>query len=576
MRLLPFFRSVEWGETNGCLTLYLVCRQRVGATKFFYEMVSRWLLPGHRLDILSFFSVDFQFLQHPKEVFTLSEMVVALKGKESLSFIRAQLNVLEVEMRLGLTSIYHAHRILEMKGMAREEKVALMQEKISFLVKRYPEHFDYDIFSHLHHFLVMCHENFKMDRDDRQMARLVAVFYLFRRFICEQLALFPKQRFILVKASRIILNLPLGKKRVLGLWIGLNFVGENELFDERHLKEVLHRYFLNLKEVEGSLFSEHFKENRLQLLYLEVEKIEGGDFTALEIKELKEKLRLEIQKGIEKIAHPLFMPRNEEEVMRNIITLSHQLRSSRDLPQAILSFDTQIDTELSFTVIWARVIKSDDLSVESLFEKSPCLLRFSIDRVRQIGWIRKKFPKEASVFRVKIPIASFLRPDHSVDLFKARQFLVNELQAVLGEFRDYNGGMIAKQHEQYLALKKELVDLARQDEWLLELFFHSIFPIELRTVFPLKPLAILFRMMIPLMKEDQGEKPSWIKKREDGYVFCFRPYCSYEERDAFLLEVQKLDLFSSDVLFLDLGAYDALFIGIIYKGSDQVVNNFIK
>jgi len=33
------------------------------------------------------------------------------------------------------------------------------------------------------------------------------------------------------------------------------------------------------------------------------------------------------------MAHALFMPRNEEEVIRNIITLSNQLKASHDLPR---------------------------------------------------------------------------------------------------------------------------------------------------------------------------------------------------------------------------------------------------
>ena len=249
------------------------------------------------------------------------------------------------------------------------------------------------------------------------------------------------------------------------------------------------------------------------MLYFEVEKEELTDFSTLEREGLKEKLSIELQAGIEKVAHSLFMPRNEEEVMRNIITLSNQLRFFKDLPQAIISFDEQTESELSFTVIWLRILKPGDVPIEEVFGKSTCLLKIVLERIRQMGLIRKKFPKEASVFRVKIPIASFLRSDCSVDLFKARYFLVTELESVLGQFRDYNGGMIAKQHEQYLALKKRVWD--RKDEWILENFFHSIFPIELRSVFPIEPLEILFKI---LLKSIAGEERC-LTQIDDEYAF---------------------------------------------------------
>ena len=62
------------------------------------------------------------------------------------------------------------------------------------------------------------------------------------------------------------------------------------------------------------------------------------------------------------------MPRNEEEVMRNIITLSNQLRLSRDLPQVIINFEEQSSKQLSFTVIWLRVLKPADLPIKNHFK----------------------------------------------------------------------------------------------------------------------------------------------------------------------------------------------------------------
>ena len=46
----------------------------------------------------------------------------------------------------------------------------------------------------------------------------------------------------------------------------------------------------------------------------------------------------------------------------------------------------------------------------------------------------------------------------------------------MGEIRDYNGGMISKQHELLLDIRKSLCDI-HYDELLLEDFFYSLAPV---------------------------------------------------------------------------------------------------
>ena len=79
-------------------------------------MITRWLLPGKKLDPASFFATNFQFYEIGKNYFLLCEMTISLetlpKGRRS-----APNGVLwRREIRLGLISVYHANRILEIKG----------------------------------------------------------------------------------------------------------------------------------------------------------------------------------------------------------------------------------------------------------------------------------------------------------------------------------------------------------------------------------------------------------------------------------------------------------------------------
>ncbi len=145
--------------------------------------------------------------------------------------------------------------------------------------------------------------------------------------------------------------------------------------------------------------------------------------------------------------HPIFNPRNEEEIMRNIVTLSNQIKYVRDIPHVYISFDEQSYKQLFFTVTMVRLRKSGSLSIAELFQASKSSVEYLHDRVKNVGTVRRNVPKEATVFRVSIPKADFLRADQSIDIFKARQCVVAEICRIVGEIRDYNGGIISKQNE---------------------------------------------------------------------------------------------------------------------------------
>lgn len=564
-RLLPVIKWSEWGEQSKNLSIFLLCRHRANGIKFFYEMISRWLMPGKRPNMSSFFATDFKLPGISDETFTISEIVITLDFTD-IEKTRHQLPILESEIRLGLLSVYHANRILEIKGLSADEKTSLIQERIASLLERRPKDFDHDIFMQMQHFLVMCTEEFKAVREYGHMSRIIYVFYLFFKALRDQVDKHPGQRFVQIKLSKTFLHLAFGLKKVVGLFVALNFLNDNELFEERHFIRVLKHHFPDLSIVEDSFFSCISKEERTEVLYIEVEKGDGSDFSLSEMRKIKERLPDEIRNGIEKLTRPLFMPRNEEEVMRNIITLSNQLKLARDLPQVIITFDEQMENELSFTVIWLRVLQSTDLSLQELFEVCECFVKFVPDRIKRVGMIRNKYPKEATVFRLRFEAHPFLRSDQSVDLFKARQALVQELRRILGEFRDYNGGMIAKQYEQYQALKGLFSDLDKKEELLLENFFHSIFPIELRSMFnphPLKNLFIMFLKAIAKNRESE-QKSAIFYEVDEQYSYFLLSYDTLHLKECATEAISCLQIPSSQLLTISMQVFEVYYLGYIY------------
>lgn len=565
---------IRWSsnEDKTHLSVFLLCRQRPNAAKFFYEMLSRWLVPGKRLDFSLFFATDFQISGESEDVYTIAEIAFLEEDKKIANAMQRNLPLIEMEIRLGIASTYHANRILEGKGLSLDEKTAMIQEMIASLIRRRPQDFDYDLFSQMQHFLVMCEDEFKTVRECKQMCRIIYVFYLFRRAIRLLVEEFPKRRHLSFKLSCAKIHLPFGVKKVLSLFVGMNFLKENELFEEMHLVDALSNYIPGIRAVKDSFFASRSREDKIHTLYLEVEKENGDFFSIEEISKLRRALPEDLKGRVEQLIRPVFMPRNEEEVMRNLLILSKQLKYMRDLPQMIISFDEQSDIEISFLVMLVRRMEEGDLNVKEKLQEFQSDLKFHVDRIKKMGMIRNKYQKEGSVFRVHLSNKLFLRKDHSVDLYKARQKVVEDLQKIFGEMRDYNGGMISKQIEAFCLLKLKLGEIGRQHDFLLENFFHAIFPVELRSVLSPDPLRILFLMLLEMMESNGSFKNAF--HQNTSYVL-FQLQTVVEEEKIFSV-VNSLHLSPPHLVCLHLKVLNTTYLGYIYFSEDLIKQETFK
>jgi hypothetical protein len=80
--------------------------------------------------------------------------------------------------------------------------------------------------------------------------------------------------------------------------------------------------------------------------------------------------------------------------------------------------------------------------------------------------------------------------------------VVNELSRILGEFRDFNGGMISKQYELLTEVRAYLVqESVKYNELLLENFFYSLVPVIMRTLLEPHAFKSLFQMMLEGQEE---------------------------------------------------------------------------
>ncbi len=576
---LPLVKHSELTpESNqSTLTITMLCKKREGAGPFFYDLTSRWLVPHKKKGARLFFIADFHF-KFLAEEFTLAEAVLILENKTEREEAIKNLRAILTEIKLGVVSDFHASRILQFKGLSYDRKTTLIQDKIASLIQSRSKDFGKSILSHMQHFLVTCSEEFKTQRDYHHISRIISTLFFMQGLLKQRLTAESERRHVLVKFLKTKVLLGERVKEVLGVIVGLNFLKEHEVFEKKHLLSAIKNYAPTAIDVPSSYFVEKDSDAPIQTLYLEIEKENNLDFTSDEISQLRLKLADQLKEHVELLQQKVFMPRNEEEIVRGIVALSHQLKYVQDLPQVIISFDEQSETELCFSVILLRVLRMKSSPIAELFKQHTGGARFVLDRVKKVGVIRRKYLKEVNVFRLFLPTENFLRADHSVDLNQARIAAMDTLNQVLGEVRDYNGGLIYKQNEAYHQLVAALGELNQSTLFLLEKFFFGIRPSEMVATTATPVLKSLFLMLLNAIKREEArikKRSDYLFKKEKNALYLIIPF--YDQNQKRNLKEKIAMNFLSNVLSFDLSYHEISYLGFILFAEDGVrAKNFLK
>lgn len=571
--LLPLLTSCVWSEKPLKMSFFSLFKYRPNAFRFFFEMMSNWLIPGKRLNVLLIYAADFNMPELGSTVYTVCEIVIQVQNKEEYEEILQSLPIMETEVRLGIESAYYARRILEVRGLSADEKTALIQEHIARLAEKLPKDFDQDVITEMQHFLVMCKDDFKAARDCQLLSRIISIHYLFRKNLRELVKETPLQRHLSLKLVRSTIDITKKPKKVLGILVGINFLKDKELFEKKHLLNAVLACMSYVLAVENSFFANRLGQEQICTFYLEIEKEDGEIFTSKEINLLRKELPAHLKDSIEHLMHPVFMPRNEEEIMRNILALSNQIKFLRDIPQVYISFDEQTHMNLFFTVILVRVLKLNEpyVSIQDMFKEKKSFLTYVSDRAKKVGMLRKKYPKEATVFRAKMAKEQFLRKDHSINLYEARQAVVLELMRVVGDFRDFNGGIISKQKELVSTVKSLLQGKFKYDDLLLENFFYSLNPVIMRTILQPEMFKTLFTMLLEAISASSlpADPFYFTVQHELKAVFVLVKTTLRTVKDALNKILLRHPLSSPDFANAYVQMHGSQYIGYIYCSDDK-------
>lgn len=602
-RLLPLLTHSPLDPQMNVLTVTLICPAQYtrGVGRYLIETLSQWLIPGHPLSNVSTLSLNFQFKHHPPAKFYVVQNGVSVNSQEEFLNIQKNLSGLMSEMRINMLSVYHARYVSSLRGLSTNYKNLIIQENLSSLLNQpfdeidqtiydqmqgfirkidaeermdqvkkniahllqaRPEIFDRNVFYEMNNITHLFSGSFGHTRDPKHLGRIIAYQYLFKKILQDKTEQPSIERHLSTKILRTVLE---GKRHVLSVLIGLNLVKESERFEIRNLLEAIRASLPDVSYVEGSLIADR-RHEKIRFFYLEVEKPSPAPFSQEEIKRLKFQLPSELTRQIENVTHPIFMPRNEEELMRNLIGLSKQLKYIRDLPQVSIHYEKQTDTELFFTVLLVRLIKKDHATIYQLIKNASTCLKIDIDDLRNMGVLRQKYPKEAVVLRICIEKRLFFRLDHSVDLLRARQKIALEMNHLLGEFRDFNGGMILKQDEALQQLRQLIGTMSQHQELLLENYFYSLRPGTMPTIFEPQLLKQHFELLSESLALGHG-----ITRPTEGFLLSFLyPVCS-EHKEKIFQTINKLQLPPYSLTHASLQTERGLAVGFILRTANTEI-----
>lgn len=390
--------------------------------------------------------------------------------------------------RLKLIEIENLDQLKKTISVSFHPTFHAVYEKITKWLARFPNSIDKVIHQNLVIFYLLAAKKYLDHRTPAHLFRLNISIHAMQKKLLHSMTFSPHLRHLEVRWIPTKLIFPFSTKPVLGCLIGFNVLDRYELFDEENIILALKKYMPQLRLVKESSYHHTSQHKNLKMFYFEIEKKDGTPFSLIEQNLLKTNLEEKAKKSIQPLSPTVFMRHNDEENYKNILVLSQEIEEFTDIPQAYIAFDHQTGKEIVFRVILVYITPFHHFSLKEHF--SNC--KFVSERVRVVKYIENQ-PIEAHIFRIHLPRdSSFLRSDGSLNFYAARQKVATLISSAIGEFRDFNGGILDKQQEVLHEFKDNFPEITEKDSELIETFFYALTPLEKQVVVKVEVLSKLF------------------------------------------------------------------------------------
>ncbi|MBI3211643.1 MAG: hypothetical protein HYZ47_03035, partial [Simkania negevensis] len=251
---------------------------------------------------------------------------------------------------------------IQAKLVTARETLETLHLKFSYLV-------DASVFRELDRIAAFVEEDFIQQRTPHHLAKLAYSIALVRKSLSQKITLLPLKSSYDIRLNPFSLHFTFGSKPVIGILAHAHLKNKYEAFDEEHILLRIKKFISEVQLVKGSIYLFQTPKSSIKTLYFEVDKKSGLPFTPEEIKRLKALLKQEIELCVEQLVPHIFMTRNEEEVLKNILTLSREIRQVSDIPEVMILLDRHTPQEAIFTIILVRICKKEAPSLVELFAK---------------------------------------------------------------------------------------------------------------------------------------------------------------------------------------------------------------
>lgn len=240
-------------------------------------------------------------------------------------------------------------------------------------------------------------------------------------------------------------------------------------FQKEQLLKALDTLLPGISEVPKSFYLWHSADFPYCYTYFEVDKLRGKELSNGHLANLEKTLKEQMQAS-SPLTPAVFWPYNKEESHRQIQLLVREMTHRQDMPHISIHFQEQTASSLEFLIHLVRPKADSPVKLENLPE-SLYFFRYS----RHV--INTPFSIEIEAFSIKMQAELFDVRD-SINLLYARRYLVKQLEAILGSFRDYNGGLFEKQQDHFEKVRLELSSKITYFDLFAEKVFYALHPFE--------------------------------------------------------------------------------------------------
>lgn len=446
-------------------------------------------------------------------------------------------------------------------------------EKLQKLIARFPLSVDNSIFNDLSLLYLLATTKFLDHRIAAHIFRLSLSLHLMQKKLMRAATFSPHVRHLKIRWFPANLYFPFSNKPVMGCLIGFNLMGRYEVFDEENVVLALQKHLPQLRLVKESSYCHTSQHKNLKIFYFEIEKKDGSFFSLQEQKFLKTNLEEKVRKSIQPLSPNIFMGLNDEEIYKNTLVLSQEIQSLDDLPQAYITLDQQTGKKIIFRVNLVHICPFHRFSLKERFFDS----KFVSQRVLTVKHI-ENHPIQAHVFCLHLPRdPSILRSDGSLDFYTARQKVAALITNAIGEFRDYNGGIIIQQQQQLQSFKEKFPEIVNRDPELIENFFYATTPLEKQILLPQETLCCLFNSFLDGRKSKLPKATAFSLKiyRHEDQVYLVVRADDSSVNSTIMNVLQEQSFITLDIAYNFIDTKDGLFFNCTMMGdslADSLIN----